>query len=83
MHLFVTALPRSEYETHTDGAGRDTLKLTWLENAVADHGTSIDRLETAIGTMRQGLSLPATGFRHKRGGASKGITMVEGVDTIE
>ncbi len=58
-------------------------KLTRLENAVADHGTSIDRSETAVGTMHQGLSLPVTGSRHKRGGASKGVTMAEGVDTIE
>jgi len=83
MHLFDTALPCSGYETHTDGAGRDTLKLAWLENAVADHGTSIDRLETAIGTMPQGLGLPATGSRRKHGGASKGVTMADGVETIE
>ncbi len=54
MHLFDTALPRSVYEARTDGAGRDTLKLTRLKNAVADQGTSIDCLETAVGTMRQG-----------------------------
>jgi hypothetical protein len=60
MHLFDTALPRSVYEACTDGAGHNTLKLTWLENTVADHGTSINRLETAVGTMRQGLGLPAT-----------------------
>jgi len=83
MHLFNTALPRSVHKTHTDGAGCNTLKLTWLENAVVDHGTSIDRLETAVGTMRQVLSLPATGSRRKRGGASKGVMMAEGVDTIE
>ena len=83
MHLFDTNLPRSVYEAHTDGAGRNTLKLTRLENAVADQGTSIDRLETAVGTMRQGLGLPATGSLRKRGGASKGVTMAEGVDTIK
>jgi hypothetical protein len=79
-----------EYRQHpkfhhnvTDGAGHNTLKLTWLENAVADHGTSIDRLEMAVGTMRQGLGLPATGSRHKHGGASKGVTLAETVDTIK
>ena len=66
-----------------DGAGRDTLKLTWLENAVSDQGTSIDRLELAVGTMRQGLGLPAAVLRHKRGGANKGGTLVEGVDVIK
>jgi hypothetical protein len=71
------------YEARTVGGGRDILKLTPLENAVADQGTSIDRLETAVGTMRQGLGLPATGSRRKRGGASKGVTMAEGVDTID
>jgi hypothetical protein len=80
MHLFDSALPCSVYKVRTDGSGRDTLKLTRLKNAVADHGTSIDRLETAVGTMRQGLGLPATGSRRKRG---KGVTMAEGVETIE
>ena len=80
MHLFDTALPRLVYEARTDGSGRDTLKLTRLENAVADQGTSIDRLETAVGTMRQGLGLPAPGARRKRG---KRVTMADGVDTIE
>ena len=83
MHLFDTALPRSVYKARTYGAGRDTLKLTRLENAVADQGTSIDRLETAVSTMRQGLGLPATGSRRKRGGAGKGVPMAEGVETIK
>jgi len=80
MHLFDTALPRLVYEALTDGSGRDTLKLTRLENAVGDQGTSIDRLETAVGTMRQGLGLPAPGAHRKRG---KGVTMADGVDTIQ
>ena len=80
MHLFDTALPRSVYKARTDGAGRDTLKFTRLENTVADQGTSIDHLETAVGTMRQGIGLPATGSCRKRG---KGVTMAEGVETIQ
>ena len=83
MHLFDTALPRSVYEARTDGSGLDTLKLTRLENAVADQGTSIERLEMAVGTMRQGLGLPAQGARRKCGGSGKGVTMADGVDTIE
>ena len=83
MHLFDTALPRLVYEARTYGAGRDTLKLTRLENAVADQGTSIDCLEMAVGTMRQGLGLPATGSCRKRGGAGKGVPMAEGVETIK
>jgi len=51
MHLFDTALPRSAYEARTDGSGRDTLKLMRLEGTVAEQGTSIDRLETAVSTM--------------------------------
>ena len=83
MHLFDTALPRSVYELRTDGARRNTLKLTRLENAVSDQGSSIDRLEMAFGTMRQGLGLPAAVSRQKRGGANKGVTLAEGVDIIE
>ena len=59
------------------------LKLTWLENAVSDQGTSIDRLETAFRTMSQGLGLPAAVSCRKRGGANKGVTLAEGVDVIE
>jgi len=83
MHLFDTALPRSVYEACTDGSGHDTLKLTRLESAVADQGTSIDRLEMAVGTMQQGLGLPTLGARCKRGGSGKGVTLADGVDTIE
>ena len=83
MHLFDTVLPCSVYEMRTDRAGRNTLKLTRLENAVSDQGTSIDRLEAALGTMRQGLGLPAVVTRRKQGGANKGVTLTEGVDVIE
>ena len=83
MHLFDTTLPRLVYESRTDEAGRDTLTLTWLENAVSNQGTSIDRLETALGTMRQGFGLPAAVTRCKQGGANKGVMLVEGVDVIE
>ena len=71
------------YELCTNGAGRDTLKLTRLKNTVSDQGTSINWLETAFGTMRQGLGLPAAVSRRKCGGANKGVTLVEGVDVIE
>ena len=83
MHLFDTALPRLVYESRADGAGRDTLKLTRLENDVSNHGTSIDRLELAVGTMHQGLGLPATATRRKQGGANKGVMLVGGVDVIK
>lgn len=86
MHLFDTALPRSVYETRSEGAGRDTLRFTRLESTVADHGTSIDRLETAIGSVRQGLGLPAAGSRRRRGGGGgpgRGVTEEGGVVTFE
>ena len=83
MHLFDTALPRLVFEARTDGSRCDTLKLPRLKNAVADQGTSIDCLEMAVGTMRQGLGLPALGACRKRGGSGKGVTMAVGVDTIE
>ncbi len=38
MHLFDTALPCLVYESRTDGAGHNTLKLTLLENTVSDQG---------------------------------------------
>jgi hypothetical protein len=82
MHLFDTALPRLVYESCTGGAGCDTLKLTRLENAVSNQGTSIDRFEMAFRTMHQGLGLPAAVSRHNRGGANKGVTLAEGVDAI-
>jgi hypothetical protein len=83
MHLSDTPLPHPVYESCMDGAGCDTLKLTWLKNAVSDQRTSIDRLETAFGMMHQGLGLPAAVLRRKCGGANKGVTLAEGVDVIE
>ena len=83
MHLFDTALPRLVYESCTDGAGCNTLKLARLENTVSDQGTSIDQLETAFGTMRQGLGLPAAVSHRKRGRANKGVMLGEGVDGIK
>ena len=60
MHLFDTALPcHLVYELCIDRARRDTLKLTRLENAVSDQGTSIARLETAFGRCaRASVSQP-------------------------
>ena len=58
MHLFDTTIPRSVWEIHTDGAGRDMVRLTRLESVLTDQGAHIDRMETALGSVRQSLGLP-------------------------
>ena len=59
MHLFDSSLTRSVFEKWTDGAGRDVLRLTRFETALGEHTTSIGRLDTAIGSIRPHLNLPA------------------------
>jgi hypothetical protein len=85
MHLFDTALPRAVFEARTDGAGRDVLWLTSLENGLADQGTSIIRLEMALGTVRQSLGIPApaTLNRGKRGGGGSKTVTIDGVAQLE
>ena len=87
MHLFDTMLPRpiSVWEKHTDGAGRDMVWLTRLKSALTDQGAHIDRMETALGSVRQSLGLPtlvACNRRHA-GAGGRGVTMADGVEVIE
>jgi hypothetical protein len=85
MNLFDTTLPRSVWEKRTDGAGRDMIRLTRLESVVTDQGAHIDRMETALGSVRQSLGLPAPVARNRRraGAGGRGVTMADGVDVIE
>jgi hypothetical protein len=84
MHLFDTALPQSVFEAQSDGAGRNMLRFTHFKNTLADHGTSIDRLETALGTVRQSLGLPALATRNrKQQGAGKGVLVTDKTEVIE
>jgi hypothetical protein len=85
MHLFDTALPRAVFEARTDGAGRDVLWLTSLENGLADQGTSINWLEMALGTVRQSLGIPAPATRNrgKRGGGGSKTVTIDGVAQLE
>jgi hypothetical protein len=85
MHLFDTTLPRSVWEKRTDGAGRDMLRLTRLESVLTDQGAHIDRMKTGLGLVRQSLGLPAPAARNRRraGAGGKGVTMGDGVETIE
>jgi hypothetical protein len=84
MHLFDMALPRAVFEARLDGAGSDLLRLTHLENALSDQGTSIDRLKTALGTVRQSLGIPTpvTRNRKRSGGGAKNVT-IAGVAQLE
>jgi len=79
LHLFDTSLPRDVWEKATNGPGRDGLRfvridnsLTDLRSSVEDHRSSIDRLETAVGSIRSHLQLPAQGARNRRRGAGGG-----------
>ncbi len=77
MHLFDTALPCAVFEACSDGAGRDLLRLTCLENALSDQGTSIDWLETALRMVRQSLGIPTPEMRNRKqsSGGAKNVTI--------
>ncbi len=80
LHLFDTSLPRSVYEKRPDGAGRDALSFTRMEMGLTKHKLHLERLESAVGSIRAHLSMPSpTARNRKRGG--KGAA--DGVEEIE
>jgi hypothetical protein len=85
MHLFDTTIPRSVWEIHTDGAGRDMVRLTRLESVLTDQGAHIDCMETALGSVRQSLGLPTPVARNRRraGAGGRGVTTADGVKVLE
>ena len=69
LHLFNTSLPRSVYEKRSDGAGRDTLCFTCMETALKEHKLALERLESAVRSIRAHLNIPLPAARNrKRGG---------------
>jgi hypothetical protein len=80
LHLFDASLPRSVYEKCTDGAGRDALCFTRMEKVLTEHKLSLERLESAVGSIRVHLNIPSPAARNrKRGG--KGAA--DGVEELE
>jgi hypothetical protein len=77
MHLFDTALPHLVFEAQSDGMGRNMLRFTHFETTLTNHGTSIDRLKTALGTVWQSLGLPVPATRNHKQGAGKGILVTK------
>ena len=58
MHLFHTSVPKLVYEKQTVGDGRDTLHLTRFETGLSDHKSSLEHLETSVGSSCVHLKLP-------------------------
>jgi hypothetical protein len=80
LHLFDTSLPRSVYEKRTDRAGRETLRFTRLETGLAEHKLHLERLESAVGSIRAHLNMPSpAAWNWKRGGKGAG----DGVEELE
>ncbi len=80
LHLFDTSLPRSVYEKRTDNAGRDALCFNRLEMGLAEHTLSLERLESAVGSIRAHLNMPSPAAQNKkRGGKGAG----DGVQEIK
>ena len=72
LHLFDTSLPRDIWEKATNGLGRNGLRFVRIDNTLSDlraslgdHKSSIDRLETAVGSIRTHLQLPAQTMRNR------------------
>ena len=79
LHLFDTSLPRDVWEKANNGPGRDGLRFVRIDNTLSDlraslgdHKSSIDRLDTAVGSIRSHLQLPAQTARNRRRGGGGG-----------
>ena len=80
LHLFDTSLPRSIYEKRADNAGRDALHFNRVEMGLAEHKLSLERLESAVGSIQVHLNMPSPAVRNKkRGGKGAG----DGVQEIK
>ena len=80
LHLFDTSLLRSVYEKRADNAGWDALHFNCLEMGLAEHKLSLERLESAVGSIRAHLNMPSSAvWNKKRGGKGAG----DGVQEIK
>ena len=61
LHLFDNCLPRAVYEKGLVGPGRDSLRFARLEQSIAENKVGVDRVETAVGSIRAHLQLPLAG----------------------
>ena len=68
LHLFDTSLPRLVHEKCLDSAGRDTLCFTCMET----HKLALERLESAVGSIRVHLNIPLPAAQNRRRGG-KGV----------
>ena len=90
-HLFNTSVPRAVYERGlgSGSSGGSILKFNKIECSLADHKAGIDRLETAVGSIRSHLQLPPAAGRNRGGrrggggGTGGGVAFAGEVDTIE
>jgi hypothetical protein len=82
LHLVDTSLPRAVYEKGLVGPVHDGLRFTWIKNTLNEQKLSIDRLDTAAGSLRSHLQLPPAGVRHHRGGGANSPA-VPGVAELE
>ena len=80
LHLFNTSLPRSVYEKRADNAGRDALRFNRTEMGLAEHKLFLERLESAVGSIRAHLNMPLPAARNKKWG---GKGAADGVQEIE
>ncbi|KAL3805739.1 hypothetical protein ACHAW5_003819 [Stephanodiscus triporus] len=73
-HLFNTSVPRAVYEkgVGSGSSGGSILRFNKIDGTLADHKAGIDRLETAVGSIRSHLQLPAAGAARNRGGRRGG-----------
>ena len=80
LHLFDTSLPRSVYEKRADNAGRDALRFNCVEMGLAEHKLSLERLESAVGSIQAHLNMPSLVVWNKKWG---GMGAGDGVQEIE
>jgi hypothetical protein len=72
LHLFDTSLPCAVYKKAVNGPGKDGSCFTRIEGTLTDHKTSLNCLETAVGSIRSHLSLLAQGACYRQGAGQGG-----------
>ncbi len=85
-YLFNTSVPRAVYEKGlgSGSSGGSILRFNRINTSLSEHKVGINRLETAVGSIRSHLQLPATSpcNRDRRGGGN-GVAFAKGMEVMK
>jgi hypothetical protein len=85
-HVFNTSIPCTVYKKGlgSGSSGGSILRFNRIDTSLSKHKVGIDRLETAVGSIRSHLQLPATSPRNRgRRGGGNGVAFARGTEVIK